>query len=423
MLNTAGLGLDQAPPIEVPFAFFLAAPLFAAAAGAVMLWLGDPLLASRWTPGALVVTHLLALGFLAQVMSGALMQMLPVLAGSPVTRVRLVGAATQVALVLGTLVLGVGFWRGSGTWLLAAGTLLACGFAVLALAVGMALSRARGVPQTVAAMRLALGALVVTVLLGLMLVAGLTGGRLARFADWVNLHLAWGLLGWAGLLIMGVAYQVVPMFHVTPAYPRWLTRGAAPLVAVGLAAGTAATVLAGGELARWGFTLAALTFVVFALVTLDRQRRRERRVVDVTLLYWWTAMGSALLAALLWFAGGRAELIGVLLLLGVGVALPSGMLFKIMPFLSWFHLQRRQLDARRFDIRVPHMRTFVPESGARIQFALAATAILISAAAALWPGLGLTRPGGLALILAAAWLEWLLVRCYLTYRGLAVRLV
>jgi hypothetical protein len=86
MLNTAGLSLEQGPPIAVPFRFFLTTPLFASAAGLLLLWQGHGATLSRWTPAALPVVQLIALGFLTQVMCGALFQMLPVLAGAPVPR-------------------------------------------------------------------------------------------------------------------------------------------------------------------------------------------------------------------------------------------------------------------------------------------------------------------------------------------------
>ena len=128
-MKTAGLSLDQAPPIGVPFAFFLAAPLFAALAGGLLLWQGEAVLVSRWTPAALAVTHLLALGFLTQIMCGALLQMLPVLAGSPVPRVVAVGRATQMLLIPGTLALCAGFLWGGAIWLTAGAGALGLGLA------------------------------------------------------------------------------------------------------------------------------------------------------------------------------------------------------------------------------------------------------------------------------------------------------
>ena len=398
VLKTAGLRLDQAPPIAVPFSFFLAAPPFAVAAGLLLAWQGDAAIASRWTPQALAVTHLLVLGFLTQIMCGGLLQMLPVLAGSPVPRVVEVGRIAQFLLAFGTLLLCAGLYSGTGTALAVGATGAATGLGLIGTAIAVALGRAQGARDTVLAMGLALAALAVTVGLGLALTGTLRGWvRLAGLAGWVDLHLGWGLLGWAGLLIMGLAYQVVPMFHVTPPYPGWLRTWAAPLAAGGLAAATVLVVAGRQVEATWGLGIASLVFGAFAGTTLDRQRRRERPIVDATLLHWRSAMASALAALFLWLLGGRAETVGVLTIVGVGIGLPSGMLFKIMPFLSWFHLQHRQLAARRFDLRIPHMHAFVPDQGARIQFGLHLVALGLLIAASALPASGLARPAGIGL--------------------------
>ena len=196
----------------------------------------------------------------------------------------------------------------------------------------------------------------------------------------------------------------------------------APLAATGLLAATVLTATGQADLAIRGMGLSAIIFVVFAAITLDRQRRRERPRLDVTLLYWRSAMLAAMLAALVWLTGGRAEVTGVLLLIGVGVGLPSGMLFKIMPFLSWFHLQHRQVAMRRFSVRLPHMQSFIPETQARIQFGVYLVALMLLAAAAAWPGIGLTRPGGLALILSSLLQGWLLLQCWRGFQRVGQRL-
>ena len=425
-MKTAGLSLDQAPPIWVPFSFFLAAPLFALTAAALLVWQGEAVIASRWTAPALAIVHLLALGFLTQAMCGALLQMLPVLVGSPVPRVALVGPLTQILLCLGTLALSFGLYLGAPVWLILGAACLGLGLGGFGLAAAVALLRARSVQHTRTAMGLALSALAATLALGLALVAALAGIRMADFVHWVNLHLAWGLLGWAGVLIMGVGYQVVPMFHVTPAYPNRLMRWAAPLVTLGLIAATSWGVAGRWQAAGWCVGLALSAFLLFAAVTLDRQRRRERRRIDATLLHWWSAMACAFLAAAGWIFGGRPELIGVLVLIGTGVGLPSGMLFKIAPFLSWFHLQHRQVTTRRFDVRIPHMQVFVPDRLARTQFGLHLATLILLATAAAIPDLGtrlaLGRIGGILLGFSSALLWWLLAGCFLRYRDFNRRL-
>jgi hypothetical protein len=56
------LSFDQGPPISAPLRFFITAPLFAIGAGFLLLWSGPELFASRWTPAALALTHLITVG-------------------------------------------------------------------------------------------------------------------------------------------------------------------------------------------------------------------------------------------------------------------------------------------------------------------------------------------------------------------------
>ncbi|MCU0836747.1 MAG: hypothetical protein MUC77_20315 [Chromatiaceae bacterium] len=422
-MKTAGLSLEQAPPIELPLGLFLAAPLFLIAAGLLLAAQPEVLLASRWTPAALAATHLIAVGFLGQVMCGALLQILPVLAGAPVPAVRVVGTLVPPLLSGGAGLLAWGFLGAGAEVLMWGGLLSATGFLVFLGPAAHALVRAPavGLPDTVWALRLAGSALAVTVALGLVLVAALLGGvRLGDFPAWVDTHLAWGLLGWVGLLVLGVAYQLVPMFHLTPEYPAALRRWLAPMVAGALLLGTVLTGSGAAEVAAVVFLAGALGLAVFALVTLGLLHRRERARLDATLLHWVAAMlclaGSALAAAV----GAPGLAIGVLGLLGVGVGLTAGMLLKIVPFLGWFHLQHRQIALRRFDLRLPHMRALLPETWARVQLAthLIALAALLLALAE--PRIGWIA--GVLLGLSALTLEVLLVVAALRYRRFAGRL-
>jgi hypothetical protein len=132
------------------------------------------------------------------------------------------------------------------------------------LAAGLALTRARGAPHTVRAMRLAVGSLLLTVSLGLALTGALNGWLpIIQLNVWVDAHLAWGLLGWVGLLLIGVAYQVVPMFHVTPSYPRWVLRWLAPCIAVSRAV---SSLLAVGGARGSAFAFMGMAALAFSLL-------------------------------------------------------------------------------------------------------------------------------------------------------------
>lgn len=420
-MKTAGLSLEQAPPIELPLRLFLAAPVFAAAAGLLLAYQPDVLLVSRWTPAALAAAHLIAVGFLGQVMSGALLQILPVLAGAPVPAVRQVGMLVPILLSVGAALLAWGFLGGGGRALLLGGSLSAVGFTVLLGPVAIALARARGAPETVWSLRLAMGALAATVVLGLVLVAALLGDlRLIDFPAWVDNHLAWGLLGWVGLLVLGVGYQLVPMLNLTPEYPRLVKCYLAPSVAVALVTGTLFTAGGAAGAARAAFLAALGGLIVFALLTLTLLWRRERVRLDATSLHWVAAMLSLAAAGVAAALGASGVVVGVLGLLGAAAGLTAGMLLKIVPFLGWFHLQHRQIALGRFDLRLPHMRSFLPENWARAHLALHLCALAALLLALVDSRIG--RIAGLLVALSALTLEILLVTAALRYRRFADRL-
>jgi hypothetical protein len=110
----------------------------------------------------------------------------------------------------------------------------------------------------------------------------------------------------------------------------------------------------------------------------------------------------------------------VLLLVGVGVGLPSGMLLKIVPFLCWFHLQSRQVTLGRFDVRVPHMHHLLPDRLSRWHPPLHALALVLLAAGTLEPVL--TRIGGAVLAVSALWLFGLLASAAWCYRRVSLAL-
>ena len=418
MLKTEGLSLEQAPPIHIPFRFFLTAPAFLLAAALVLLWQGESVLASRWTPAALAVTHLIAVGFLGQIMCGALLQMLPVVAGAVVPAVHLVGATVNPLLAAGAALLAWGFLENAPGVLAAGAVCASLGFLVFLSAAGLALARAQGATHTVRAMGLAFGSLLLTVVLGLAVTGALNGWiPIAQLLVWVDVHLAWGLLGWVGLLVIGVAFQIVPMFYVTPPYPERLSRWLAPLIAILLA--LSSLMAAAGASQGAGATMggAVLALCSFAVLTIGLQLRRERRRIDATLLYWWSAMGSVVLAAASWAFSGPPVLTGILLLLGAGVGVVSGMSLKIVPFLAWFHLQNRQLTSGRLDVRVPHMLTFLPERPARAQLACHLLALSTVVAASFIPGI--SELAGVTLALSSAALGGLILTGVLRYSRIA----
>lgn len=135
---------DQSPPIAVPFRFFLAAPVFGILAGLLVLWRGEEVFLSRWTPAALALTHLLTVGFMLQAMLGALLQILPVLLGVSIARSNGLSRVVFVLTVSGALFLAAAFLDFTPWQFIVATLLLGSGIALFLGAAGWALY---GVPS------------------------------------------------------------------------------------------------------------------------------------------------------------------------------------------------------------------------------------------------------------------------------------
>jgi len=365
-VNYTALSLSQSPPLSVPLRFFLTAPLFIIAAALVILFYGDNLFASRWTPAMLALTHLITLGFLGSCMLGALQQLLPVLLGTVLPSPARTSALLHILWTLGSVLLVLGMGAGWKPGLQSGALLLGFALAVLLPQAGTALWRTSSRHATRPAMALALFALAAAFLMAVTLLLKFNW-QVPLAHPWSRYHIGWAALGWVGLLVIGVAYQVVPMFQITPEYPRRIRQFLVPLLGLVLLLWP----LLPDNLA--GLLLAA-GMALFAVQTLWLQSRRRRRLADVTLDFWRLAMVSLLLTLVLWVSNHFyphpvLELaVGVLFLAGFAVSAVNGMLYKIVPFLVWLHLNNQLQQAGSWQGKVPNMKQVIPERQARRQF-------------------------------------------------------
>lgn len=429
------LSFEQAPPISVPYRFFLTAPLFGVAAGLLLAWWGPTALESRWSPGALALSHLLTVGFMLQAMCGALLQFIPVATGGNVWRPRWVAAWVHPSIAVAALFLVSAFALSRPLLFQIAAPLFVAGLGGFLVVAILALLRTPAHGATIQVLRLAVLGLAVTLILGIGLASSL-GWQAEWQADWPlvaisNVHAAWGLGAWALMLVIGVSYLVVPMFQLTPPYPFWLTR----ILPVGLLLAIcllSMQLVVSDETYRSWQTVAALggmlLAALYAGVTLWLQARRRRRLTDVTFVFWRGAMLALLGLAASWIAievfpalgeHPRAPVwLGVLALTGVFVSVISGMLYKIVPFLNWLHLQK----LGGLKILPPNIKQMLPERQMRRQYLLHFVSVGLLLAAVLWPPL--TSLAGLAFAASCLWLEWNLVgavRLYCDFRSRAIK--
>ncbi|HJL65790.1 MAG: hypothetical protein QF586_05825 [Arenicellales bacterium] len=428
MASSVQPSLDQAPPFSIPLLFFLTAPLFGVIAGLLIFFFGPDALVSRWSEKTLAITHLLTIGVLGMLMCGALTQILPVVAGSPIPGVRWVGPIVHLLLTLGTLLLAGGFLSGYPAVFIGAVASLGVGFGLFILVATMALYKSWKASSSVVAIRLAIIGLLVTIVIGIYLALQFSGiVNVRNLMLLTNIHLAWGFLGWIGLLIAGMAFQVLPMFQMTPEYPGWFSRSFPIVIFIVLSSWSLLALFwMPSEEAYQLVWLIACIYGLFVPFSLYLQHHRRRKVSDISLFFWGVGLAVLFLVCLLylirhlglWSSSlpSFALLQGGLLIYGFAISLTNGMLYKIVPFLAWFHLQNRKMKVIGVGgVRVPNMKELLSEPLVQSQFGFHLAALLVLGLALYRPE-WFSRPFGLLAALSSALLWFNLYRVVYRYR-------
>lgn len=341
--NGLGLSLDQAPPVSVIYAFFFSGAIFGIIAGISLFFYGTDIYDPS-TSAAITFTHLLALGVMLSFMFAALFQMLPVLAGvkltSPVKRANLL----LYPFIFGLLSLLVGFnSTESSLFYIFAAILL--GVSILASIIPMLLklfalknhtSSSKGILVT-------LLSLIFVLLLAFYLLLTLAGHSSGTFYASAKIaHYSFGLFGWIALLIISISFQVIEMFYVTPPYPKSMTKYL-PLSILTLL--VIATIVGLFEIKIWEVVnvILGLMLMIYALLTLKRFTQKKRPLSDATIRFWQTGLLSLVFSMFFMFLGKVVDL-GVLHSLryiffaNFALSIVFAMFYKIIPFITWFHL-------------------------------------------------------------------------------------
>ncbi|WP_324172352.1 hypothetical protein [Sulfurimonas sp.] len=363
-----GLSIDQAPPISAPVRFYLTAPLFAILAGFFIFFSDASILSSRYSIDSIIITHTLTIGFLSFIMLGSLTQMLPVLAGVVIPKVDKVSKIAHIFLVIGLISMIFGLLRENASANILAMILLGSGFTMMITVIAMAVTKVKNFNATVKAMSVSLVFATLTILMGVFLLFTYVNNDVAQYRNMIaNVHSVWGVFGFGGILIIGVTFQVLPMFYVAPKFKQFCKKKVVWLISFGLTLWLLTSIFY-EPLTILGKTWISIFFWAFATTVWLKLTRRKRPIVDVTVWYWRSASILLTIGAFIWIFDEyfRHEYIVMVAIIlgGFILSIMMGMLYKILPFLVWFHL-----NAMGY-MTIPTMNEMINKKLAKIQFIL-----------------------------------------------------
>ena len=332
-------------PASIPFRFFGAAVAFH-----LLAWLAALAAAADW-PGfagglgwPLAALHLVTLGVLAMTAIGASLQLLPVATRQPLRRLR--GPVLIWWLYApGVAALALGMGTAAPSLLAAGGVGVGAALLLYAWLLAANLLGARGMAGVVVHGWAALAALIVVLLTAASLVAAYLGVPLLGRSAALALHVAFAAYGFMGLLALGLAYLLVPMFALAPAPDTRMQLASWGSAVVGLGcAGAAALGVLPTPLRIAAIGAGALAVGLHLELMRRALRDGMRRDLGPSFALvrtGWTGLALSLVAALGIVLEAPVPALPALFgLLLVGVWLLSfvlGMLQRILPFLASMH--------------------------------------------------------------------------------------
>lgn len=369
VLNYDTLALDQAPPLWAPLRFFLFAPLFAIFAGILILCSDASVLMNRYSMDSIIITHMITIGFFGFIMLGALTQMLPVLTGQYIPRVEALSTTSVILLSIGLVCMFFGLYYDLSALSSFAYLYLSGGFLIMLSGIAYAMSGVRKYTATIKAMAVSLSFALMIVPMGAYLLYGYATKNISEYHYIIaNIHSTWAIFGFAGILIIGVAFQVLPMFYVAPRFKNFCKKRVVLFITTGLLVWFFLSLFY-AEYTLYAKFIITTFFWAFATTVWFKFNKRKNPISDVTIWFWRVASVSLTLGAYLWIFDEffkHEYIVMVAILIGGGFifSIMIGMLYKIVPFLIWFHLSTKGY------INMPSVDKMIDKNLARVQFVL-----------------------------------------------------
>lgn len=376
-MNYSNLSIDQAPSIGIPLRFFLTAPLFGLTAVMALFIQGPEFLQQQWFNQTIASVHLLTLGFITMTMMGALFQLLPVLAGASIYRAEVSSTLVHGVFASGVILFTLGLYTNRPLLIQLGLSVLLPGLLLFLILASISLVQSGSRHASVTGMQLSIASLWVSLVMGGWLAAGHGFESVMLARQFTYVHVAWAAVGWISLMIISVAYQVIPMFQVTQEYPQVIKRSLSPLI-FGLLLLWSGLTLAGYN-SRWLNTLIlaliCLLLIVFVSITLHLLYQRKKRLADASLYFWLVGLVSLALSLLTVFYTQITHtphllLAGIIFIPGFVMSIINAMLYKIVPFLVWLHLMQRQKSTEAGISSIPSMYEIIPPAKAYRQLYL-----------------------------------------------------
>ncbi len=313
--------------------------------------------------------HLFLIGYVMMVIFGAMAQLVPVVLEAGHFSVDWYYVIFPLLLV-GTIGLIVGFWM-DPIVLSFGGILVLVAMIIFAVDVFLTIKKTTLATLTVKAVKISNIFLLLGILAGFLMALTLSGFMGIDIDEVLKAHLYAVIGGYVMITIYGISLVLLPMFGLAHGFDEKPLHRALWLMVVGVALVYVAALLGLEILQRAGYLLAFISVGFYFQQIFLIYKTRVRKEYDIwfnSMLFGYGSLALAWIFALVFFLSGaslyRVMIVAVWLLFTFFAFLINGHLYKIIPFLVWFHRYSHLVGKQK----VPMLHEMYPKKMANFQF-------------------------------------------------------
>ncbi len=302
----------------------------------------------HFQPKILALTHIATLGWITMIIFGAMFQLVPVVLQVKIFSERM-AEITFWIFVIGIVGFVYGFWNFiTGPFLTLFAIVL--NIALLLFSINIILSMRKISKWNFTAVHIAASIfyLIITAAAGLLLAINLGNPFIKiNHLQYLNLHAHTALIGWVLMIIMGVVYKLIPMFSLSHGYSITPGKYSFILINIGLLGINAVMPFSKLSILFYSFSIliaVGIFLFIYQVYLIIHKRIRKKldiglkhTVVSFYILFAVTILGILITVTNISNIPNLTLVYGLLIIIGFISTLIIGQMYKIVPFLVWYH--------------------------------------------------------------------------------------
>lgn len=383
MIQSSSIASSYSPPFRIVAKYFVAAIISFVIVNLFLLISYTSIAGHHFSPKILAITHIATLGWITMIIFGALFQLIPVVLEVKLFSETLAEIQFWIYLI-GAAVLVYCFWHfETGFYMNLSAILLNTAMFLFAFNIIVTFTFVKNWNITGLYLAAAIFYLIVTAIAGLLLAVNLGSPYIkVDHLQYLNLHAHVAFIGWISMVVMGVTYKLIPMFTLSHGYKLHFARWAFWLINAGLLGINTIFHYENTTFLYYIFTpMIAVGILLFLIQVSLIFKNRVRKKLDTGLkftAYAYLMLGlTTVLGTFIAFIDYQnitnlTLIYGYMIIFGYLSMLIVGQMYKIVPFLVWYHKYSSKVGQEK----VPMLKEMFNEKAAGYGMYLMIAAIL-----------------------------------------------